>query len=388
VLTRADDGAGDVLTAGPDLPASGESAAPQLLRARIAPVPMSVRQSSRRFQALSLIQAGGPIPAHLTNILNFQYYTNITLGTPGQSFKVVLDTGSALLWVPGAKCESMTCKIHARYNASASSTRHSLPEQLDIKYAGSSIHGSLVEDSLSINGGKIKKQTFGTAESEIGMQLLFGKFDGVLGLAEPHPGSRFASTSVLLNMAKQGVIPSAQVSFYLSTDAESSMAIFGGTEAKYHSEPFRYFPLRHHVPQYYDLHLEGVSVGSDAQDIDGEARACIDTGTSLVAGPPEVMKKILKLVKVEDDCSNRATLPDVSFTFGGHSFTLTQEDYVMKSKIKGRVKCFPGFMSLDVPAPRGPVWILGDLFIRKFYTVFDLENKRIGFAKSKPNVKA
>lgn len=53
---------------------------------------------------------------------NTQYFVDITVGTPAQTFTVVPDTGSSNLWIYASDCKSIPCRTHDTYDSAASST--------------------------------------------------------------------------------------------------------------------------------------------------------------------------------------------------------------------------------------------------------------------------
>merc|ERR1711966_312551 len=71
--------------------------------------------------------------------------------------------------------------------------------------------------------------------------------------------------------------------------------------------------------------------------------------------------------------------PDFDIVIAGKTYTLTKEDYALQSG----GQCVLGMTGLDIPAPAGPLYILGDVFMRKFYVKFDVGQKRLGFATLK-----
>ncbi len=119
--------------------------------------------------------------------------------------------------------------------------------------------------------------------------------------------------------------------------------------------------------------------------------AVLDTGTSLITGPSDDVRRLLADIRfdplsVGPDCSNVEGLPDVVFFLEGHPFVLHAEDYivVVRDTITDKIlSCKVGIVPLNVPPPRGPLWILGDVFIRKFYTIFDRHENRIGLAMAR-----
>ncbi|PKA62492.1 Aspartic proteinase oryzasin-1 [Apostasia shenzhenica] len=82
------------------------------------------------------------------------------------------------------------------------------------------------------------------------------------------------------------------------------------------------------------------------------------------------------------DCGSLASMPNISFTIGGKPFLLTPEQYVLQIGVGIAAQCFSGFTALDVPPPRGPLWILGDVFMGVYHTIFDSGKLRVGFAEA------
>ena len=309
----------------------------------------------------------------------------ITVGTPGQTFNVIFDTGSSNLWIPGVSCGT-NCIPHPLYNSSLSSTYQHNGTTFAIQYGSGPVSGFLSADSVSVGGLTVQAQTFAEINvvSGLGLAYALGHFDGIMGMAW-NSISVDGIPTVYYNMMAQGLVESPQFAFYLSDgDSTKGELTLGGYNSNHFTGDLFWVPLE--SESYWEVTLDGLLLGG--KSVTTATKAIIDTGTSILAGPSAEVAAIATAIGAQPfplrpseytiDCSKVPTLPDLTVVIGGKPFTFSGSEYVLN--VQG--VCLFGFTGIDIPAPRGPLYIMGDIFIRKYYTVFDMSGQ-IGFAPVK-----
>jgi len=442
----------------------------------------------------TLFGADGPHTQNLNNFEDAQYYGEITLGSPPQKFEVVFDTGSSNLWIPSKTCGffNVACQLHHKYDHTKSSTYQANGTEFAIQYGSGSLSGFLSADQLNVAGFELKDQVFAEAVNEPGIAFIFGRFDGILGLAFDTISVDGVVPPFYNMMAQSDIQPFFSVWMNRdSTDqSHGGEIIFGDVDKTHFSGEHTWAPLTREA--YWEFALDGGEVDG-FKFCDNGCSAIADTGTSLLAGPTEVVAKINKKLGGQDafsvqchsymdmflpqlienikngspeeaceklhfcsqieksysvatarklltkeplksntkdsslcelctvvasllekalasnttdieverivshevcdvllpgsgemvlDCDKLESLPDVTLSIAGKDFTLTPDQYVLQISAQGQTECISGFMGIDLPKNLGELWILGDVFLGAYHSIFDFENKRVGFATS------
>ncbi|ONK63041.1 uncharacterized protein A4U43_C07F10780 [Asparagus officinalis] len=432
----------------------------------------------------------------LKNYMDAQYFGEIGIGTPPQTFVVIFDTGSSNIWVPSSKCYfSLACYFHSKYRATKSSSHTEKGDKCKISYGSGTISGFFSEDHVQVGDLIVKDEIFIEATREGSLTFLLAKFDGIVGLGFPEI-SVGDVPPIWSSMLEQKLINEKVFSFWLNRNADETDGgelVFGGVDPKHYVGNHTYVPISRKGYWQFDMGdflVGGKSTGYCAAG----CAAIVDSGTSLLAAPTGVVAQVnhaigaegvvsmeckevisqygemilelllqqirpgkicsqiglcifdgeqytsagietvvekqnkkrtslnddlfctaceMAVIWIENqlranetreqiltyanelcerlpspagesavDCNKLAMMPDISFTIGDKTFSLTPEEYVLKVEQEGTSICLSGFMAFDLPPPRGPLWILGDVFMGVYHTVFDFGGNQIGFAKS------
>ncbi|KAH7978285.1 hypothetical protein HPB49_005110 [Dermacentor silvarum] len=313
-----------------------------------------------------------------------QYYGVLTIGTPPQSFKLLMDTGSSNFWVPSVKCDqSMACRKytqahydfpcalqktnsqpsvsylhpiagnHAKYDSSQSSTYTKNGRYIRIRYSGGVVRGVTSIDNVGVGPATVTQYKFAEMDHSDGKLFRTAKYDGIFGLAFPSI-SQNNQLPLFDAMVKQGVVQQAVFSLYLSkqpSEQNGGEIYFGGINAERHTGDIHYVAVNQ--AGHWQVTMDNMDVQGTTLCVGG-CNAVVDSGTSFLSGPRaevEILHRVIGAVR-------------------------TDAGYIPIES--GGVQCFTRISESDASGAR--LWILGATFTQEYYTVFDRNQNRVGFA--------
>jgi len=302
--------------------------------------------------------------------MNTQYFVNVDVGTPAQTFTLVPDTGSSNLWLYAHDCKSIPCRTHDTYDASASSTYKANGEDFEIEYGSGGVSGYVSED-MAFFGGASAHMQFGEVKKVSGATFYVSQMDGIIGLA-------YDSISVdgLPTFIESSDLADKSFGFYLKDKSEQSFMTVPWVEES------GYTKIQEHdviEKTYWNVNLTNMKGPNGNTDTTG-FKAAIDSGTSLIIGPQDLMDSLVEGIEVAEDCTGVESLPDITFTFDSTDYVLTPEDYVVRIDQGKSTQCLMGIMGMPTPAGFNYV-IVGDVFMRPYATKFDRDNNTVTFYK-------
>jgi hypothetical protein len=320
------------------------------------------------------------------------YFGTVAIGTPPQSFEVVFDSGSGNLVVPSTDCDSEACAAHKRYeqhestsarNVSCASAEAPLMQgmgpspknSVSVAFGTGVIRGRCVEEQVCL-GNVCGAGSFIAATYESKDPFTSFQFDGVLGLSLPEM-SHAARFNVMETLKDSQNLHQFAV-FLSASDSEVSEITFGGFKSDHMASDLHWVPVARNSG-WWEVKITDITLDNKPLELCQNCYVAVDTGTSELGGPSGIIQKLADRLDIQEDCSNFHTLPMVGFLVNGQILNFEPLEYVDKTS----GTCGLSLMPLDVPPPRGPLFVLGIPFMEKFYTVYDNEKRRVGFAVAK-----
>ncbi|KYM89487.1 Lysosomal aspartic protease [Atta colombica] len=238
----------------------------------------------------------------------------------------------------------------------------------------------------------VQNQTFGEVTEQYGKSFEYAKYDGILGLSYPILSPE-GVIPLFSNMINQQLVKNPIFSFYIKQhvflnpnvkwDGE---LILGGSDNRLYLGDFTYVDVTQ--KEYWQFTLDKIKM-EDKILCENSCQAIVDTGTSLIIGPSTDITIINRRIGADHNnftrgifvnCNKTYNLPIIDFIVGGfRKLRLSSEDYIIKEIYNNEMVCMSAFVS-DYQYKGDPAWTLGDVFLRRYYTEFDMKHDRIGFA--------
>ncbi|ODV94949.1 hypothetical protein PACTADRAFT_3836 [Pachysolen tannophilus NRRL Y-2460] len=341
-----------------------------------------------------------------STILNEQsfYLANISVGSSQQQIGVLLDTGSADMWLMSQSnpyCDStVDCNKYGTFNESNSTTFESNNTDFSIGYVDHRFAtGEWGHDDITINGVTVNQQSFAVAnKSNSSISVLGIGFAGLESTNDPTNGYTYANLPI--KMVEQGIIKKSVYSLYLnSSQVSTGNILFGGVDHEKYTGSLQTVEIVNtdsdsSKPITVAVTLSSISVGSNVVTSQTSA-ALLDSGTTAIYAPSAVFTALGEALGASYssalgaytfNCIDESNDTAVTFDFTGAQINVTlYELQIDVSELSSSVSDANGSCAISIFKSSDSSYILGDVFLTSAYVVYDLENYQVSLAQSNQN---
>lgn len=319
------------------------------------------------------------------------YIATVQFGTPPRDFSILMDSGSADLWVGSEDCQSENgggCGNHQFLGPQSSTSFKSSTKQFTVQYGTGAVSGQIVQDLVTVAGLQLGPHIFGTASQETAdFSDNSVSFDGLMGLAQSTLSEQQTLTPVEA-MAKQGLIQEAITSYKISRladDKNDGEITFGGLDqSKF--DPKTLTTLDNVSKNgFWEAAMPAVTVGGKDSGLQGRT-AIIDTGTTLIVAPATDANAVHALIAgAKSDGQGGFTIPcntttQVSLKFGTQAFNIDPRDLAFAPVSNDpNGDCLSGISSGNVGGANE--WLVGDVFLKNAYFSTDVTKNQLSLAQ-------
>ncbi|CAK7568667.1 MAG: hypothetical protein SEPTF4163_006665 [Sporothrix epigloea] len=339
----------------------------------------------KRENNFAVVSAATPTTSNAVGIdqdgTDFSYFIQAEFGPAKTPMLMLLDTGAGTTWVMGSDCASSACTMHNSFGPSDSKTLQTSDETFSIAYGSGTVAGNLASDSFTITPDLSLTMSFGIANTTSDDFTHF-PFDGILGLSLREGATdNFWKTVESAKILAQNIFG---VALWRDVDGGTNTGeiIFGATDSTKYIGSIAFTPVDSSADGDWAIAMDDIGYSDIKAGITNRL-AYIDTGTTYVFGPAAdvatLHAKIPGAISLDGGvtytvpCSSNQPL---TVYFSGVAYSIASIDWLSPASTAGG-NCTSNIYGHAVVAN---AWLLGDLFIKNVYAVFDVDRSRIGFA--------
>lgn len=342
----------------------------------------------KRSNRFTILRGANPSQANSVAVdqdgTDFSYFTSFKFGTSSNEYFMLLDSAAANTWVMSSDCTTSACNIHNTFGLGDSTSLEVTQTAFKVAYGTGNVQGITGSDQAHV-GSMSVPLIFGLAQN-VSNEFSSFPMDGIVGLGRADlltdTANDIQGPSLLDELVSQKIITSKMFGISLWRDSDGGTnngeINFGAPDSSRYTGDLNYMPAVTNTNGFWEIAIDDAGMDGSTLGLGGRT-AIIDSGTSYILVPPDDADTIHSVLPGSTLIgTGQWTVPcdstgQIQIRFGGKAYNISPKDYIGAAASTGCLSNIIGRQTFG-----SKQWLVGDVFLKNVYTVFDFDGQRVG----------